>query len=156
MDFLRRNNGRVRGGVADGRPALTRDIHLAEAILALSGHHQRRGRRRRAGRRSRSAPASRLADLAEERAGDQISFADTQVQPRAVITSPEWSGSETGGRRYSPFVVNVERQQAVAHADRPDALLPRPRVDRTSTARRCRSTGHRWTTLRHYGDQGVR
>jgi nitrate reductase alpha subunit len=26
-----------------------------------------------------------------------------------VITSPEWSGSETGGRRYSPFTINVER-----------------------------------------------
>ena len=26
-----------------------------------------------------------------------------------VITSPEWSGSETGGRRYAPFTVNVER-----------------------------------------------
>src|SRR5207248_1729721 len=52
-----------------------------------------------------------LADLAGERAGERISFADTQVQPRAVITSPEWSGSETGGRRYSPFVVNVERKK---------------------------------------------
>ena len=52
-----------------------------------------------------------LADLAEERSGERISFADTQVQPRAVITSPEWSGSETGGRRYSPFVVNVERKK---------------------------------------------
>jgi nitrate reductase alpha subunit len=28
-----------------------------------------------------------------------------------VITSPEWSGSETGGRRYSPFVINVERSK---------------------------------------------
>src|SRR5450759_4588921 len=53
----------------------------------------------------------RLADLAEERANDHITFADTQVQPRAVITSPEWSGSEAGGRRYSPFVVNVERKK---------------------------------------------
>jgi nitrate reductase / nitrite oxidoreductase, alpha subunit len=26
-----------------------------------------------------------------------------------VITSPEWSGSESGGRRYSPFTINVER-----------------------------------------------
>ena len=26
-----------------------------------------------------------------------------------VITSPEWSGSEHGGRRYSPFTINVER-----------------------------------------------
>ena len=25
-----------------------------------------------------------------------------------MITSPEWSGSETGGRRYAPFTVNVE------------------------------------------------
>jgi nitrate reductase / nitrite oxidoreductase, alpha subunit len=28
-----------------------------------------------------------------------------------VITSPEWSGSEADGRRYSPFVVNVERKK---------------------------------------------
>lgn len=26
-----------------------------------------------------------------------------------MITSPEWSGSETGGRRYAPFTVNIER-----------------------------------------------
>ena len=29
--------GAVRGGIADGRPSLARDVHLAEAILALSG-----------------------------------------------------------------------------------------------------------------------
>jgi len=28
-----------------------------------------------------------------------------------VITSPEWSGSETGGRRYAPFTVNIERKK---------------------------------------------
>jgi nitrate reductase alpha subunit len=28
-----------------------------------------------------------------------------------VITSPEWSGSESGGRRYSPFTINVERKK---------------------------------------------
>ena len=37
VEYLARSNGRVRGGIADGRPALSRDIHLAEAILALSG-----------------------------------------------------------------------------------------------------------------------
>ena len=26
-----------------------------------------------------------------------------------MITSPEWSGSETGGRRYAPFTINIER-----------------------------------------------
>ncbi|MGH3743372.1 MAG: molybdopterin-dependent oxidoreductase, partial [Mycobacteriales bacterium] len=110
VDYLRRSNGAVRGGVADGRPSLARDIHLAEAILALSGTTN--GAVALAGwRELEKRTGMPLADLAEERAGETITFADTQVQPRAVITSPEWSGSETGGRRYSPFVVNVERKK---------------------------------------------
>jgi nitrate reductase / nitrite oxidoreductase, alpha subunit len=110
VEYLRRANGAVRGGVGDGRPSLARDIHLAEGILALSGTTN--GEVAVAGWKAlerRTGVA--LADLAEERKGEQISFADTQVAPRAVITSPEWSGSETGGRRYSPFVVNVERNK---------------------------------------------
>jgi nitrate reductase alpha subunit len=47
--------------------------------------------------------------LAAENEGRQVTFADTQLRPTPVITSPEWSGSESGGRRYSPFVINVER-----------------------------------------------
>ena len=110
VDLLGRVNGRVRGGVANGRPRLTRDIHVAEAILALSGTTN--GQVAVQGWRDlEERTGVRLADLAEERSGERISFADTQVQPRAVITSPEWSGSETGGRRYSPFVVNVERKK---------------------------------------------
>ena len=54
---------------------------------------------------------TQLADLAAEHEGKRISFADTQARPTPVITSPEWSGSETGGRRYSPFVINVERSK---------------------------------------------
>jgi nitrate reductase / nitrite oxidoreductase, alpha subunit len=110
IDLIGRTNGLVRGGVANGRPALTRDIHVAEAILALSGTTN--GQIAVAGWRDlEERTGVALADLAEERAGERISFVDTQVQPRAVITSPEWSGSETGGRRYSPFVVNVERKK---------------------------------------------
>ena len=52
-----------------------------------------------------------LADLAASRAGDRITFADAQVQPRTVITSPEWSGIEAHGRRYAPFTINVERDK---------------------------------------------
>ena len=95
---------------SDGRPSLARDVRLAEAILALSGTTN--GQVAVQGwRELERRTGVELADLAQERAGDRISFADTQVQPRAVITSPEWSGSETGGRRYSPFVVNVERKK---------------------------------------------
>jgi len=34
-----------------------------------------------------------------------------QSRPTTVITSPEWSGSEHGGRRYAPFVINIERNK---------------------------------------------
>ena len=108
IDYLRHKNGTVHGGVADGRPSLARDVHACEAILALSGTtnghlavHGFRALETRTGQR--------LADLAEEHEGKQVTFADTQAAPISVITSPEWSGSESGGRRYSPFTINVER-----------------------------------------------
>jgi nitrate reductase alpha subunit len=108
VDYLRAKNGAVRGGPADGRPSLKRDVHACDAILALSattnGHLAVQGFKtmeRRTG--------TPLHDLAAEHEGKMITFADTQSAPTPVITSPEWSGSETGGRRYSPFTINVER-----------------------------------------------
>jgi nitrate reductase / nitrite oxidoreductase, alpha subunit len=108
VDYLARKNGTVRGGPADGRPSLQRDVHVCEAILAMSGTTN--GHLATQGFRSlEKQTGTRLADLAEEHEGKQITFADTQAAPVPVITSPEWSGSETGGRRYSPFTINVER-----------------------------------------------
>ena len=108
VEYLRHKNGVVRGGVGDGRPRLDRDTDMCEAILAMSGttngHLAVQGfetMEKRTG--------TQLADLAREHEGKQITFADTQSRPTSVITSPEWSGSEHGGRRYSPFVINVER-----------------------------------------------
>ncbi|GAA2737613.1 nitrate reductase subunit alpha [Actinocorallia aurantiaca] len=108
LEYLHGKNGTVRSGPAAGRPSLRSDVHACEMILAFSGttngHLATQGFRtleRRTG--------TRLADLAAEHEGKQITFADTQARPVPVITSPEWSGSETGGRRYSPFTVNVER-----------------------------------------------
>ena len=72
-------------------------------------HHQRPPARPRASGPWSSAPAPTLHDLAAEHEGKKITFADTQAAPVPVITSPEWSGSETGGRRYSPFTINTER-----------------------------------------------
>jgi len=108
VEYLRRKNGAVRGGVADGRPSIARDVQACEAILALSGttngHLATQGFHTLEQR-----TGTRLADLAAEHEGKQVTFADTQSRPTPVITSPEWSGSESGGRRYSPFVINVER-----------------------------------------------
>ncbi len=108
IEHLKRVNGVIPKGPAAGRPALTRDTHACEAILSLSGTTNGRlavegfkGLERRTG--------IQLSDLAAEAEGKRISFADTQARPVPVITSPEWSGSEHGGRRYSPFTINTER-----------------------------------------------
>ena len=107
---LRARNGAVRGGTTDGRPRLDRDTHMCEAILSLAPTTN--GRLAVQGFRTlEQRTGTQLADLATEHEGKQITFADTQSRPTPVITSPEWSGSEHGGRRYSPFVINVERSK---------------------------------------------
>jgi nitrate reductase / nitrite oxidoreductase, alpha subunit len=106
--YLARKHGVARGGSIDGRPLLERADQVAEAILALSGTTN--GRLAVEGFRSLERTTGReLADLAASRAADRITFFDTQVQPRTVITSPEFSGIEAHGRRYAPFTMNVER-----------------------------------------------
>ncbi|MGW0180984.1 molybdopterin dinucleotide binding domain-containing protein, partial [Nocardia sp. NPDC003345] len=110
VEYLRHKNGVERGGPADGRPSLRRGIQACEAILAMSGTTN--GRLATEGfRKLEHRTGVRLADLAAEHEGKQITFADTQAAPVPVITSPEWSGSETGGRRYSPFTINIERRK---------------------------------------------
>jgi nitrate reductase alpha subunit len=107
---LAEKHGVVRGGPADGRPRMERAEHVGEAILALSGTCN--GRLAVEGFRSMEERCGvPLADLAASRAGDRVTFYDAQVQPRTVITSPEWSGIEAHGRRYSPFTINVERKK---------------------------------------------
>jgi nitrate reductase / nitrite oxidoreductase, alpha subunit len=107
---LAAKNGTVRGGVADGRPSLERAQQACDAVLALSGTTN--GRLATEGFRSfERSTGLELADLSATREGDRISFADAQVQPRTVITSPEWSGIEAHGRRYAPFTINTEREK---------------------------------------------
>lgn len=110
VDVLRARNGIVHGGAGDGQPKVETDVQMADAMLHLAGvsngHLATQGFRfleKRTG--------TRLADLAAEHEGKQITFADTQVAPVPVITSPEWSGSESGGRRYAPFTINIERHK---------------------------------------------
>ncbi|WP_067687754.1 nitrate reductase subunit alpha [Nocardia jejuensis] len=108
VDYLRGMNGAVVSGVGQGRPSLAKDTHAAEAILSLSGTTN--GRLAVQGFHAlEKRTGTELADLAAEHEGKRITFADTQARPVPVITSPEWSGSETGGRRYSPFTINTER-----------------------------------------------
>lgn len=99
--------GVMDSGPAQGRPAITSAERMADVILALSGTSNGRlaveGFRELEKRTGR--PLVHLAEGSEER---RITYADTQARPVPVFTSPEWSGSETGGRRYAPFTVNIE------------------------------------------------
>ncbi|MBS1848408.1 MAG: nitrate reductase subunit alpha, partial [Actinobacteria bacterium] len=108
VDELGRTNGVKTEGAAAGRPLLETDLHACEFILRLSGTTN--GRMAVQGFETlQRRTGVELADLAAESEGKTITFADIQSAPVSVITSPEWSGSESGGRRYAPFTQNVER-----------------------------------------------
>ncbi|MBC7301623.1 MAG: nitrate reductase subunit alpha, partial [Nocardia sp.] len=104
---LGRLHGVMNAGVAAGRPAMDTAEKAAETILLLSGTSN--GRLAMEGfteldRRT----GCHMVELAEGSAERRITFAETQSRPVPVMTSPEWSGSETGGRRYAPFTQNIE------------------------------------------------
>jgi len=105
---LGQRNGLVTEGPAAGRPRLDRDTFACETILALSGTTN--GRLAVQGFENvEKRTGTQLADLARDEEGKHVTFADVQARPTSVITSPEWSGSEHGGRRYTAFAINVER-----------------------------------------------
>ena len=89
-----------------GQPRLKSDVHVADAILHLSattnGHLSTHGFKN-----VEKRTGTQLHDLAAStRAGD---LRRHPGRPRPGHHLPEWSGSESGGRRYSPFTINIER-----------------------------------------------
>jgi len=107
IERLKQVNGVVTTGPYAGSVRLDTDQRACEMILAFSGTSN--GRLAVQGfRQLEKKTGQRIAQLAEDHEGAHISFRDVQIQPRSVITSPEWSGSEHGGRRYTAFAINVE------------------------------------------------
>ena len=107
---LAAKNGVMLGGKADGRPAIDTDVKMAEAVLMFSGTTN--GELAVDGfEKLEQRTGKTFVDLASGSEEKRITFADTQDSPQPVITSPEWSGSETGGRRYAPFTMNIERDK---------------------------------------------
>ncbi|KAF6605401.1 hypothetical protein H6F38_32310, partial [Paenibacillus sp. EKM208P] len=50
-----------------------------------------------------------LKDISADRAAERITFQSITAQPREVIPTPVFTGSNKKGRRYSPFTTNIER-----------------------------------------------
>ncbi|QTX03861.1 nitrate reductase subunit alpha [Agromyces archimandritae] len=102
----------LNGVVPEGRQGagsirLDTAERACEMILALSGTTN--GQLAVQGFRTLEKRTGKpMAFLAEDHEGEHITFADVRARPMSVITSPEWSGSEHGGRRYTAFAQNVE------------------------------------------------
>ena len=127
VDYLRAKNGAVRGGPADGRPSLKRDVHACEAILALSGttngHLATQGFKTLEKR-----TGTLLHDLAaEHEEADHLRRHPGRADPGDHLPGVV----RVGDRGPALLAVHDQRRaaQALAHADRPAALLPRPRLD---------------------------
>ncbi|WP_419995661.1 nitrate reductase subunit alpha [Streptomyces boninensis] len=107
VDYLKQQNGVMRDGPAAGRPLLDTAVKACNTILALAGTTN--GRLATQGFHTlEQRTGQEMAHLAAEHEGKRITYADTQAAPVPVITSPEWSGSEAGGRRYTAFTLNTE------------------------------------------------
>jgi len=108
VEDLGRRNGLVKDGPTAGRPRLDTVKRACEMVLALSGTTN--GRLGAQGFRTmEKRTGTKLADLAADNEARRYTFKEVGDTPVPVLTSPEWSGSEHGGRRYSAFTINVER-----------------------------------------------
>jgi nitrate reductase alpha subunit len=108
VEDLGHRNGLVKDGPTAGRPRLDTAKKACDMVLALSGTTN--GRLGTQGFRTlEKRTGVKLADLAEDNEARRYTFKEVGDTPVPVLTSPEWSGSEHGGRRYSAFTINVER-----------------------------------------------
>lgn len=96
------------GSIADGHPNITNARDACEAILMLSSTTNGKVAVK-AWEALEEKTNLNLKDLADEREEELFTFDQITAQPKTVITSPAFSGSEKGGRRYSPFTTNIEK-----------------------------------------------
>ncbi|MFD3260487.1 nitrate reductase subunit alpha [Paenibacillus lentus] len=106
---LKRMNGTYHDDtIKNGLPKLRTARHAADAILNLSSATNGRVSQR-AWESAEQDTGVELKDISADRAAERITFQSITVQPREVIPTPVFSGSNKMGRRYSPFTTNIER-----------------------------------------------
>ncbi|WP_153720708.1 nitrate reductase subunit alpha [Sporosarcina cascadiensis] len=94
--------------IKNGLPKLFTAKHAAETMLTLSSATNGRVSQR-AFEAAEADTGVELKDISADRAAERFTFANITAQPREVIPTPVFSGSNKLGRRYSPFTTNIER-----------------------------------------------
>lgn len=94
--------------IKNGLPKLHTAKQAAEVILTLSSATNGKVSQK-AFEVAEEMTGVKLKDISADRAAERFTFADITAQPREVIPTPVFSGSNKLGRRYSPFTTNIER-----------------------------------------------
>ncbi|MEK4563960.1 nitrate reductase subunit alpha [Alkalihalobacillus sp. FSL R5-0424] len=106
---LKQMNG-AHGGdsIKSGLPKLETARNAADTMLHLSSATNGRVSQKAYVEAERDSGVP-LKDISSDRAAEKITFQNITVQPREVIPTPVFSGSNKLGRRYSPFTTSIER-----------------------------------------------
>lgn len=94
--------------IKNGLPKLQTARQAADTILHLSSATNGRVSQKAYAQAEKDSGVE-LKDISADRAAEKITFQSITAQPREVIPTPVFSGSNKQGRRYSPFTTNIER-----------------------------------------------
>ncbi|MBC1793737.1 nitrate reductase subunit alpha [Listeria booriae] len=94
--------------IKNEKPVMETERQAANAILHISSATNGKVAVR-AWKVAEDATGVELRDLAQSREAERITFESITAQPREVIPTPVFTGSNTDGKRYSPFTTNIER-----------------------------------------------
>lgn len=107
VHYLAEKNGTVDTFMGP-RPSVATDQKACEMVLQLSGTTNGRLATEGFKQLGKKVGNPDMVEQSEGMEDRRITLSDVQLKPESVVTSPEWSGSEHGGRRYTAFSQNVE------------------------------------------------
>lgn len=97
-----------KDGIAQGMPSIETDRNAAEVMLALSSATNGK-MAKKAWEAEEKKTGLQLKDITEDREAEHFKFFDITQQPKQVIPSPVFTGSNKDNKRYSPFTTSIER-----------------------------------------------
>nr|VXZ83527.1 Respiratory nitrate reductase 1 alpha chain [Klebsiella pneumoniae] len=146
MDLLRKLNYTKAEGPAKGQPKLETAIDAAEMILTLAP--ETNGQVAVKAWQALSEITGREhTHLALNKEDEKIRFRDIQAQPRKIISSPTWSGTEDEHVSYNAGYTNVHELIRGARCPAVSRCI-RITSGCATSAKACWSIGRRLTPVR--------